>query len=100
MDHRELALQSAWTNGGSNLVGPKFWLTGIAFLAIYVLLNALTVRYQFRGLGITLWSPDNGLSVLLLIEGAQFAPFVLAGEVLTDALINRVHHSIYVSFPS
>lgn len=98
MDRRELALRSAWTNGVSNLVGPKFWLTGIAFLAIYVILNVLTVRYQFRGLGITLWSPDNGLSVLLLIEGAQFAPFVLAGQVLTDVFINRVHHSIYVSF--
>ena len=97
MDHRELAPQSAWTNGRSNLVGPKFWLIGIAFLAIYLILNILTARYQFRELGITLWSPDNGLSVLLLIEGTQFAPFVLLGEVLVDVLINRVHHSLYVT---
>ena len=97
MDHRELAPQSAWTNGRSNLVGPKFWLIGIAFLATYFILNILTARYQFRELGITLWSPDNGLSVLLLIEGTQFAPFVLLGEVLVDVLINRVHHSLYVT---
>ena len=97
MDHRELAPQSAWTNGRSNLVGPKFWLIGIAFLATYFILNILTARYQFHELGITLWSPDNGLSVLLLIEGTQFAPFVLLGEVLVDVLINRVHHSLYVT---
>ena len=97
MDYRERAPHSAWTNGRSNLVGPKFWLIGIAFLATYVVLNILTARYQFRELGITLWSPDNGLSVLLLIEGTQFAPFVLLGEVLVDVLINRVHHSLYVT---
>ena len=63
----------------------------------YLILNTATAWYQYHGLGITLWSPDNGLSMLLLIEGAEFAPFVLAGEVLTDVLINRVHHSIYVT---
>ena len=77
LDNRELAPRSAWTNGVSNLAGPKFWLTGIAFLPTYLILNILTVQYQFHVLGITLWSPDNGLSVLLLIEGAEFAPFVL-----------------------
>ena len=82
---------------GGKAAKPKFWLTGIAFVAIYLLLNVLTVRYQFRGLGITLWSPDNGLSVLLLIEGMEFAPFVLVGEVLADVLINRVYHGIYVT---
>jgi len=81
----------------SILVRPKFWLIGIAFLATYLILNTVTAWYQYHGLGITLWSPDNGLSVLLLIEGAEFAPFVLVGEVLTDVLINRVHHSIYVT---
>ena len=81
----------------SNLATSKFWLTGIAFLAAYLFLNILTVRYQFHDLGITLWSPDNGLSVLLLIEGAEFAPFVLIGGILADELINNVHHSIYVT---
>jgi two-component system, LuxR family, sensor kinase FixL len=81
----------------SNLVRPKFWLIGIAFLAIYLILNILTAWYQFNGLGITLWSPDNGLSVLLLIEGAEFAPFVLIGGVLADVWVSRVHHTIYVT---
>jgi two-component system, LuxR family, sensor kinase FixL len=97
LDHRELAPRSAWTIGVSNLATSKFWLTGIAFLVAYLFLNILTVRYQFHDLGITLWSPDNGLSVLLLIEGAEFAPFVLIGGVLADVLINNVHHNIYVT---
>ncbi|MGB3581119.1 MAG: ATP-binding protein [Roseiarcus sp.] len=80
-----------------NLVRPRFWLTGIAFLAAYLALNVLTVRYQFEALGITLWSPDNGLTVLLLIEGVEFFPFVLAGAVLADVLVSHVQHSFYVT---
>jgi two-component system, LuxR family, sensor kinase FixL len=97
LDYHSLALRSAWTNGRQNLVGPKFWLIGIAFLAAYLLFNIMTVRYQFHAFGITLWSPDDGLSVLLLIEGVEFAPFVLAGAVWADVLISRVDHSIYVT---
>ena len=80
MNHREEALGSAWTESAANLVRPRFWLTGIAFLAAYLALNVITVRYQFEALGITLWSPDDGLTVLLLIEGVEFFPFVLAGR--------------------
>jgi two-component system, LuxR family, sensor kinase FixL len=81
----------------SNMVKPEVWRIGSAFATAYLVLNTLTVRYQFQGLGITLWSPDNGLSVLLLIEGAEYAPFVLLSALMTDVLINRVHHSIYVT---
>ena len=97
MDYHSLALQSAWTNGRSNLGGPKYWMVGIAFLATYFTLNILTERYQIEDLGITLWSPDDGLAVLLLMEGTKFAPFVLVGSVLVDVLISQVHHSIYVT---
>ena len=90
MDYHSLALQSAWTNSRSNLGGPKYWMVGIAFLATYFTLNIVTERYQIEGLGITLWSPDDGLSVLLLMEGTKFAPFVLVGSVLVDVLISRV----------
>ena len=97
MNHREEAPRSAWTESAANLVRPRFWLTGIAFLAAYLALNVITVRYQFESLGITLWSPDDGLTVLLLIEGAEFFPFVLAGEVLADVLVSHVQHSFYVT---
>ncbi|MGH6846143.1 MAG: ATP-binding protein [Methylocella sp.] len=97
LDQRELTLRSAWFFGGPCLTSPKFWVTGIAFLALYLAFNELTVWHQFDGLAITLWSPDNGLSLLLLIEGAAFAPFVFLGAALTDVFIARVHHSLYVT---
>ena len=34
---RELTLRSAWFSGRSRLTSPKFWLTGIGFLAVYLL---------------------------------------------------------------
>jgi hypothetical protein len=96
-DQRGLTLLSAWFFGRPRLPNPKFWLTGIAFLALYLAFNKLTEWHQFDGLGITLWSPDNGLSLLLLTEGAVFAPFVFLGAVLTDVFIAGVRHSLYVT---
>ncbi|HEX9170289.1 MAG TPA: ATP-binding protein [Roseiarcus sp.] len=90
-------MESAPTEGVASLGRPRFWLTGIVFLAGYLALNVMTARYQFQELGITLWSPDDGLSVLLLMEGAAFLPFVFVGAVLTDVLISHVQHSIYVA---
>ena len=96
-DQRELTLRSTWFFGRSRLANPKFWLTGIAFLALYLACNKLTTWHQFDGLAITLWSPDNGLSLLLLTEGAVFAPFVFLAAVLTDVFIAGVRHSFYVT---
>ena len=96
-DQRELTLRSTWFFGRSRLANPKFWLTGIAFLALYLACNKLTTWHQFDGLAITLWSPDNGLSLLLLTEGAVFAPFVFLAAVLTDVFIAGVRHSLYVT---
>ena len=97
LDQRELTPRSDWFFGSPRLTSPKFWLTGIAFLPLYLAFNKLTEWYQFDGLGITLWSPDNGLCLLLLTEGAMFAPFVFLGAVLTDIFITGVPHSLYVT---
>jgi two-component system sensor kinase FixL len=83
--------------GLSGPVGAGFWRTGIAFLVVYLALNMLTEWHEFDRLGITLWSPDNGLSLALLIESVAFAPFVFLGAVLTDTFVAGVHHSIYVT---
>jgi len=96
LDQRELTLRSTWFFGRPCLTSLKFWLTGIGFLALYLAFNELMQWYQFDGLGITLWSPDNGLSLLLLTEGAVFAPFVFLAAVLTDVFITGVH-SLYVT---
>ncbi|MGA7383208.1 MAG: ATP-binding protein [Methylocella sp.] len=96
-DQRELTLRSAWFSGRSRLTSPKFWLTGIGFLPLYLACNKLTAWHQFDGLAITLWSPDNGLSLLLLTEGTVFAPFVFLAAVLADEFIAGVHHSRYLT---
>ena len=96
-DQRDLTLLSAWFFGRPHLPSPKFWLTGIAFLALYLAFNKLAEWHQFDGLGITLWSPDNALSLLLLTEGAVFAPFVFLGAVLTDVFITGGHHDDEIS---
>jgi ABC-type dipeptide/oligopeptide/nickel transport system permease component len=97
LEQRELTPRSARFFSRSGLTSPRFWLTGIAFLAVYLGCNTLTAWHQFDGLAITLWSPDNGLSLLLLTEGAMFVPFVFLGAVLTDVFIAGVHHSLYVT---
>ena len=97
LDQRELTPRSDWFFGSPRLTSPKFWLTGIGFLAVYLACNKVTEWHQLDGLAITLWSPDNGMSLLLLTEGAVFAPFVFLAAVLTDVFIAGVHHSLYVT---
>src|SRR5580692_10591818 len=77
--------------------GPRFWGTGTAFIAIYFALNLLTEWHEFDRLGITLWSPDDGLSLALLLESVAFAPFVFLAAVLVDLSIAGVHRSIGVT---
>ena len=76
MNSHDMPLQSLRSWGGLAAVGAKFWGTGAAFVAIYFALNLLTEWHEFDRLGITLWSPDDGLSLALLIESVAFAPFV------------------------
>jgi signal transduction histidine kinase len=97
LGHPYVTTRSARRSGVSSLLSPRFWAIGVGFLAIYFALNQLTGWYQFHELGITLWSPDDGLSLLLLLEEATFAPFVVVGGVLVDVLIHRVHHSLPVA---
>ena len=69
-------LQSHWPWTGPAAGRSRFWATGGAFIAAYFALNLLTEWHEFDRLGITLWSPDDGLSLALLIENVAFAPFV------------------------
>src|SRR3984885_6539345 len=84
-----------WT--GFVAAGAKFWGTGTAFIAIYFALNLLTEWHEFDRLGITLWSPDDGLSLALLLEHGAFAPFVFLAAILGDLAIAGVHRSIGVT---
>ena len=97
MNSHDMPLQShrSWT--GLAAFGPKFWGTGAAFIAIYFALNLLTEWHEFDRLGITLWSPDDGLSLALLLESFAFAPFVFLGAVLVDLSIVEAHRSLGVT---
>ena len=97
MNSHDMPLQSrrSWT--GLAAVGSRFWATGAAFVAVYFALNLLTEWHEFDRLGITLWSPDDGLSLALLIENVAFAPFVFLAAVLVDVSIAGVHRSIGVT---
>jgi len=97
MTSRDASLQSPQSWGGLASAAPRFWVTGAAFIAVYLALNVLTEWHEFDRLGITLWSPDDGLSLALLIESVAFAPFVFLGAVLVDLLIANVHRSIGVT---
>src|SRR6202020_1485787 len=96
MNSHDMPLQSHHSSGGLAAIGPKFWGTGAAFLVVYFALNLLTEWHEFDRLGITLWSPDDGLSIALLLENVAFAPFVFLAPVLVDGSIAGVHRSIGV----
>ena len=87
--------QRPWT--GLPAAGPRFWGTGAAFIAIYFAFNLLTEWHEFDRLGITLWSPDDGLSLALLLENVAFAPFVFLAAVLVDLSIAGIDRSIGMS---
>lgn len=90
-------LRSLRSRGGFAVAGSRFWATGAAFVAVYLALNLLTEWHEFDRLGITLWSPDDGVSLALLVENLAFAPFVFLAAVLVDLSIAGVHRSLGVS---
>jgi two-component system, LuxR family, sensor kinase FixL len=97
MNAHQMALQSRRSWSGLATVGYSFWAIGAAFIAVYFALNLLTEWHEFDRLGITLWSPDDGLSLALLIENVAFAPFVFLAAVLVDLSIAGLHRSLGVT---
>src|SRR6202789_3371308 len=97
INSRDLPLQALRSWRGAAALSTKFWTTGAAFIAVYFAVNLLTQWHEFDRLGITLWSPDDGLSLALLLESVAFAPFVFLAAVLVDVSIAGVHRSIGVT---
>jgi signal transduction histidine kinase len=70
------------------MLAPWYWLAGVAFIILYMLVEWSTLLYELDGLGITLWSPSAGLSLtLLLMKGVKFAPFVFIASLVSDTLV-------------
>jgi two-component system, LuxR family, sensor kinase FixL len=71
--------------GALSLQARSYWLTGCAFIVIYIVVEKLSLVYKLDGLGITLWGPSAGLSlVLLLTRGLSFAPFIFLASLIAD----------------
>jgi two-component system sensor kinase FixL len=70
-----------------------FALLALVYLAAYFALNLLTESRALNGSPITLWSPDNALSVMLIMESWAFTPVVLIAQIVTDFAISHVSYS-------
>src|SRR5271169_3739078 len=88
--------QQILPSAGARPRAVRYVAIATAYLVAYLLINVITNSRQFHESGITLWSPDNGLSLLLLVESTFFAPIVLLGAILSDMLITNIAHSFYV----
>lgn len=58
------------------------------WIAAYVALDYVSFIDSYRGLAITPWNPSAGLAIaLVLLQGARYAPVVLASPVLAGMLV-------------
>jgi len=60
-----------------------------AYFAAYLALDALTNHRNLYGTPITLWSPDDVLSVVLVMESWTFAPVVWLAQFVTELVFNN-----------
>lgn len=54
------------------------------YVLAYAAINAVTDSLTYGPTTITLWSPDNALSVILLLHSSLYAPLVLVTSIATD----------------
>ena len=69
---------------------------GAAYFAAYLALNALTDHRSLSGSAVTLWSPDNALSVMLIMESWTFTPLVWCAQLGADVLFGHARHPVAV----
>ena len=69
---------------------------GVVYLAAYFAANAIIDHHSLAGSAVTLWSPDNALSVMLIMESWTFAPLVLLAQIGADFLFSHVHNGLAV----
>jgi signal transduction histidine kinase len=77
-----------------------FWVTAAAYLIIYLAINLITDPRQFAKSGITLWSPDDGLSLLLILKSTLFTPVVIVGSIIADLYVHHVNNGVLATISS
>ena len=78
------------------IFGASPVIAGAIYVVVYVAINSFTRTDQFAQSGITLWSPDDGLSALMLLRSRRFAPLAFVTQVATDVFINHVAQSFVI----
>ncbi|WFU15562.1 ATP-binding protein [Bradyrhizobium sp. CB3481] len=64
---------------------------GLAYIASYVVLDALSYIHPFAVFGVTPWNPQAGLSfALILLLGRQYLPWLFVAQLLADLLVRRL----------
>ena len=77
--------------------GRHFVRLGLVYLVAYLALNWITAHRSINGSPITLWSPDDALSVMLIMESLAFAPLLWIGQIASDQLFSEVHHPLFAT---
>ena len=67
---------------------------GLVYLVAYLALNWITAHRGINGSAITLWSPDDALSVMLIMESVAFAPLLWAAQIAADQLFSEGRHTL------
>ena len=65
-----------------------------AYLVVYFALNVVTDHRSLNGSSITLWSPDDALSVMLIMESWTFAPVLWFAQIAVDLLFGHCRQSL------
>src|SRR5690242_10303726 len=73
------------------LGSSAYWLTGLAYVAAYIVLDWLSDRYEFAPLGITPWNPAPGLSAAFLLRlGPAYVPWLFVASLAAEIVVRGV----------
>ena len=79
---------------GSGLGPINYLTTSAIYFIAYLAINYFTSFRQFGHSSITLWSPDNAVSLLLLTQSIAYTPVVLIASICVDLSISHANYSV------
>jgi two-component system sensor kinase FixL len=69
----------------------SYFVTGLAYLAAYVLLDWVSYVHPFAEFGITPWNPQTGLSfALILLLGRSYLPWLMVAPLAADLIVREL----------
>lgn len=79
---------------------PRYVLTALIYLCVDFAINYVTNSHHFHNSSITLWSPDDGIDLLLLTESTLYTPIVFFAAIVVDLFISQANYNLYSVFAS